>query len=54
MRWLIERADTDGNKYVDREEFLALVVNYSRELENIQRNNFLKYMRVAAYADEYR
>ena len=54
MRWLIETADTDGNKYIDREEFLALVDNYSRELEEIQRNNFLKYMRVAAYADEYR
>ena len=51
---MIETADTNDDKYIDRDEFLALVVNYSRELENIQRNNFLKYMRVAAYADEYR
>ena len=51
---MIETADTDDNKYIDREEFLALVGKYSRELEKIQRNNFLKYMRVAAYADEYR
>ena len=54
IRWLIETADTDDNEYIDREEFLALVGKYSRELEKIQRNNFLKYMRVAAYADEYR
>eukprot|EP00092_Neocalanus_flemingeri_P000928 GFUD01000987.1.p1 GENE.GFUD01000987.1~~GFUD01000987.1.p1 ORF type:complete len:434 (-),score=96.97 GFUD01000987.1:48-1175(-) len=54
IRWLIEAADTDENKYIDREEFLALVDKHSRELEKIQRNNLLKYMRVAAYADEYR
>ena len=51
---MIETADKDDDKYIDREEFLALVEKYSRELEKIQRNNFLKYMRVAAYADEYR
>jgi len=54
IRWLIESADTDDNNFIDREEFLALVEKYSRELEKIQRNNLLKYMRVAAYADEYR
>ena len=54
IRWLIGTADTDDNELIDREEFLALVQKYSRELEKIQRNNFLKYMRVAAYADEYR
>ena len=54
IRWLIEKADTDDDKHIDRKEFLALVEKYSRELEKIQRNTFLKYMRVAAYADEYR
>ena len=54
IRWLIETADTDDNKYIDRDEFLALVEKYSRELEKIQRYNFFKYMRVAAYTDEYR
>ena len=54
IRWLIETADTDHNKYIDKEEFLILVRKHSRELEKIQRNNFLKYLRVAAYADEYR
>ena len=54
IRWLIETADTDDDKHIDRKEFLALVEKYSRELEKIERNNFLKYMRVAAYADEYR
>ena len=51
---MIETADKDDDKYIDREEFLDLVEKYSRELEKIQRNNFLKYMRIAAYADEYR
>jgi len=54
IRWLIETADTDHNKYIDKDEFLILVRKHSRELEKIQRNNFLKYLRVAAYADEYR
>ena len=44
----------DNDKYIDREEFLMIVENYSKEFEKIQRNKFLKYMRVAAYADEYR
>ena len=54
IRWLLEAADTDDDKYIDKEEFLTLVRKHSRELEKIQRNNFLKYLRVAAYADEYR
>merc|ERR1719244_646384 len=54
IRWLLETADTDDDKYIDKEEFLTLVRKHSRELEKIQRNNFLKYLRVAAYADEYR
>merc|ERR1719312_1242407 len=54
LRWLIETADVDDDKYIDREEFLSLVNNYSKEFEKIQRHNILKYMRVAAYADEYR
>ena len=32
IRWLIETADTDDDEYIDREEFLALVEKYSREL----------------------
>ena len=51
---MIETADMDDDKYIDREEFLMIVENYSKEFEKIQRNNFLKYLRVAAYADEYR
>ena len=54
IRWLIEVADVDEDNYIDREEFLALIEKYSKELEKIQRNNLLKYMRIAAYADEYR
>ena len=54
IRWLIETADMDNDKYIDREEFLMIVENYSKEFEKIQRNKFLKYLRVAAYADEYR
>ena len=51
---MIEVADVDEDNYIDREEFLALIEKYSKELEKIQRNNLLKYMRIAAYADEYR
>jgi len=54
IRWLIETADVDDDDYIDREEFLSLVNEYSKEFERIQRNSILKYMRVAAYADEYR
>ena len=54
IRWLIEVADVDEDNYIDREEFLALIEKYSKELEKIQRSNLLKYMRIAAYADEYR
>ena len=54
IRWLIETADMDNDKYIDREEFLMIVENYSKEFEEIQWITFLKYMRVAAYADEYR
>ena len=50
---MIESADADRDRFIDKDEFLTLVETYSTELERIQRNNFLKYMRIAAYADEY-
>ena len=54
LRFLIESADVDDNFYIDKEEFLTLIQKHSGQLEKIQQNNFLKYMRIAAYADEYR
>ena len=54
LRWLIHTADVDENNFIDREEFMNLVHSYSGELDKIQKNNFLKYMRIAAYAEEYR
>ena len=54
LRWLIHTADVDENNFIDREEFMSLVHSYSGELDKIQKNNFLKYMRIAAYAEEYR
>ena len=54
LRWLISTADVDKDNFIDREEFLGLVHSYSGELEKIQKNNFHKYMRIAAYSEEYR
>ena len=54
LRWLINTADVDKDNFIDREEFLRLVHSYSGELEKIQKNNLLKYMRIAAYSEEYR
>ena len=54
MRSLLESADLDNNSYIDKKEFLALIQKHGKDLEKIQNNTFLKYMRVAAYADEYR
>ena len=51
---MIESADVDDNYFIDKEEFLSLIRKHSGQLEKIQQNNFLKYMRIAAYADEYR
>jgi len=54
LRWLINTADVDKDNFIDREEFLRLVHSHSGELEKIQKNNLLKYMRIAAYSEEYR
>ena len=54
MRSLLESADLDNNSYIDKKEFLALIQKHGKDLEKIQNNTFLKYMRIAAYADEYR
>jgi len=54
LRWLVQTADVDKNNFIDREEFLRLIHNYSGQLEKIEKNNLLKYMRIAAYAEEYR
>ena len=51
---MIETADVDENGYIDRDEFLNLVTKHCEELENIHKNNFQKYLRVAAYAEEYK
>ena len=54
LKYLINSADADENNFIDKGEFLALVQRYSSELEKIQKNNFHKYLRIAAYAEEYR
>ena len=54
LRYLIESADVDDNYFIDKDEFLSLIQKHSGQLEKIQQNNFLKYMRIAAYADEFR
>ena len=54
MRNLINSADVDNNSFIDKNEFLSLIQKHGKELEKIQNNKFLKYMRIAAYADEYR
>ena len=54
LRRMIFAADVDRNNYIDREEFLRLVNLYSGQLDRIEKNNLLKYMRIAAYAEEYR
>lgn len=54
LRYLIEAADTDDNNFIEKEEFMELVQKHCFELEKIERNNLFKYMRIAAYAEEYR
>jgi len=54
LRLLIDSADVDKNSFIDKKEFLSLIQKHGKELEKIQNNKFLKYMRIAAYADEYR
>jgi hypothetical protein len=51
---MMSTADTDDDQHIDTEEFLSLVKEYSTDLEKIQRSKLLSFMRVAAYADEYR
>ena len=51
---MINTADVDKDNFIDREEFMKLVHSYSGELEKIQKNKLLKYMRIAAYSEEYR
>jgi hypothetical protein len=40
--------------HIFREEFASLVEEHSKQLEIIQRSKLLTYLRVAAYAEEYR
>ena len=54
LKYLINSADVNDNNFIDKLEFLSLVQKYSSELEKIQKNNFHKYLRIAAYAEEYR
>ena len=54
LKYLINSADVDENNFLDKQEFMNLIQNYSHELEKIQQNNFHKYLRIAAYAEEYK
>jgi len=54
IRYILEKADRDKDGYIDKAEFLKLVEDYSRGLEEIQRSKFLTYIRIAAYSREIR
>lgn len=54
IRWLLDQADADDNKFIDKTEFLGLVQRQTSELEKLNKNKFHQYLRVAAYADTYR
>ncbi|XP_023342286.1 rhomboid-related protein 2 [Eurytemora carolleeae] len=54
LKTLVEKSDKDRNGFIDRLEFEGLIEKHSHELEDIQRSYLLTYLRVAAYAEEYR
>ena len=54
MLQLVRMVDTDQDGYISREEFLALVQEEGRHLEELEARPLLRYLRVAAYADHYR
>ena len=54
LRHLIESADADDNNLIDKGEFLSLIQKHSGALERVQKSALLRYLRVAAYAEEYR
>ena len=51
---MIESADADDNNLIDKGEFLNLIQKHSGALERVQKSALLRYLRVAAYAEEYR
>ena len=54
LRRTVLSVDTDRDDYIDKDEFLRLIQSYTGHLNRIEKNNLLKYMRIAAYAEEYR
>ena len=46
--------NNNNNGYIDLEEFLDLVQNRSQILSNTHKTKLLEYLRIAAYAEEYR
>ena len=51
---LVSKADHDKDGYVDQEEFLSLISNRDKVLSKKQQSLLHQYLRVAAYAEEYR
>lgn len=51
---LAHQADLDNNGYIDRYEFKKLIKENTTKLEKIQNNQLLSYLRIVAYAEEYR
>jgi len=47
-------ADIDEDGYIDRYEFKRLVDRHSNQWGKIQSSKFLSYIRIVAYAEEYR
>ena len=54
IKQLIAKADTNGDGFVDREEFIRLASDQSRYLDDQQQNVLKQYLQVMAYAEEYR
>ena len=54
IKQLIAKADTNGDGFVDREEFIKLASSKSRYLDDQQQNVLKQYLQVMAYAEEYR
>ena len=54
IKQLIAKADTNGDGFVDREEFIKLASDQSRYLDDQQQNVLKQYLQVMAYAEEYR
>jgi len=51
---MVAMLDPDKDGYVSKQEFLNLVRRNEQHLERIEKSPLLRYLRVAAFADQYR